>query len=286
MYTKEELIKEIEKNKQFLYLEYHSDVGLEFINLDRGMKYLKKLADKTKKLLALNKEQTKKLHLDRFHKDQTPLYDSIKDYSYLELKNVEIYKPVGLSCTLLELATLLDKYQDNGIRFDEVNLNPFNSWLIKLMNNPDDLSKLSAKDVLKFSKGDDIVKDFAKCFKGIDGVDRDKYHKLLKRNKDWDELSTIMDSLTELAEKKNLNDLDEALNNTVEMVNTFIDYVGNDSSLTISKPILKELSEAVYNLAQLSNVSSLYLTKMVSLVKSMQDNSKRLEEIRSNKEAA
>ena len=278
MDPKTELLNDINHTLTYLKLEYHSETGLEFINLGRGLKYLKQLANKTKKFIDLNKKENEKLHLKVFDKQKYPLYELVKDTNFLELKDVAIYKPIGLSSTFLELVTLFDKYQDTGIRLDETHLKPFNVWLITLISNPDDLSKLTSKDILRFNKSQDIIDEFAKCFKGKDGLDSGRYGELLKRNKDWDEIENLTGTLTELAASKNMKTINESLDNAVTLVNDLIENIQTNTTIDVSKVVLKELSESIYNLAQLSNISSLYLTKLTATVQALEDNHSRLQE--------
>lgn len=261
-----------------------SEVGLEMINVKEGYTYLKSLATKAKSFVAGIKEQQESLFIPVVLKKDFGFDKVLGDNNYLTLKPIEIYKPLGLSGTFLELTTVFNKYTS---LFEGIEANQFKTlsiWITNLLTNPQEMAKLTPKNILRFNHPDDVIKDFKPLFMAKEGVDVGNFGLLFKRNQDVTTVLEHLEKLTLIFNKKNYTRFNEQLEGVVKLIDELIENTKRDpETYPMSKPVAQEFAVTIYNLAQLVNCYSLYLTKLLATITAMRDNGKRLQEIMDKK---
>lgn len=116
---------------------------------------------------------------------------------YAAHRKTVIYGPQGLKVTYLEYLKAVEASVDIAKHVYDQQLLPFNNWVGGLLGNPEELSSINVKDVLKFDE-DDLDKaksQLEKCVNRANSQTNHEYGKLVKQNADWDVILNQTNSL-------------------------------------------------------------------------------------------
>jgi hypothetical protein len=257
-----------------------TDVGLEMVDIRRGYDYLKSLVTKSREFVAGLKEQNEELHVPLIFKREMKLLTTVAGQNYMALRPIELYKPLGLNVTFLALTDVLVKYMPVFDKLEEEQFSALSKWITNLLTNPMEMAKLAPKSVLQIDSPDDIIKDFKQCFGGKDGVDRESFGALFGRVNDVSTVCDRVEKLTAVFNKKNYRRFNEHLEGVIKLVDELVESSKRDpEAFPVSKPVAEVFARTIYNLAQLVNCYSLYLTKLLALITALKDSGERMEEV-------
>lgn len=102
---------------------------------------------------------------------------------YLEDKEIQVFVPEGLSCSLVEYLSVLEQMTLAAEDFYFNGLIPFKVWLSAVNNDPTKLNSITGHTGVKAIDPTDLLKSHNACFKGK--VSRVKYKKAFQHNSDW-----------------------------------------------------------------------------------------------------
>lgn len=278
--TPEELLEDLRVTHVQMQALCTADVGLEMVDIRRGYDYLKSLVTKSRAFVAGLKEQNEELHVPLIFKREMKLLTQVSGQNYMTLRPIELYKPLGMSVSFLTMTDVFLKYAQLFDNIEKEQFTNLSRWISNLLTNPQDMAKLAPKSVMQIDPPDDIIKDFKRCFEGKDGVDRDSFGALFARLNDVNEVCGRIEKLTTIFNKKNYTRFNEHLEGVIKLVDELVESSKREpENFPVSKPVAEAFATSIYNLAQLVNCYSLYLTKLLAVITALKDNGDRLEEL-------
>lgn len=258
----------------------HNQIALEMINFNDAMKYLRTLTAKVGLVHKLTREKTEFAPtIEVYTAKQLAAQKTFLDVNFADVRKVQIYKPVGLSVTFLELIGWLKDYQELFAKLPETAMVPFIRYLRTTIEDPTELRGLP-KEMVKLDDPDAISKELGKMFRAPEGVDVGEMGQLLRRMRDIPEVHKGVEELTTrfnaVGRDDILNSIDVVLKTLDEMALMF-----KNEGITPSKAFVSAVADHTTKLAKLAAGYSLYTGKLLALSEAMSDNVSRFKEIES-----
>lgn len=257
----------------------HESIALELINFGDAVKYLKNLAAKVKLVNKFTKEEVKFLPLIN-HTPSKALFvsDYFKDLDFTEVRKVQIYKPIGLSSTFLELTDLLETHKDLFLNLEKLALIPYTRYIRQVIEDPTEVVGIP-RELTRLPEAEKIDKQFGKLFGDSAGVDVIELGKAVHRLKDFDTLAVKVDELTNEFSKVDRDSIFKSMEILVASIDELITMFQKHEDYKPSKGFVTSLADQTTLIAGLTASYSLYSAKLIAIDKAAKDNVVRIKEV-------
>lgn len=213
------------------------------LNPKRVEEFYSKITTKLTGLLPSDKDT----HLNLFVvKDWVKV---TKDLPYLTVAENEIYQPRGLKTDLLTYARYLHDEMVHTLTIDERVISPFNLWISGVIEDPAKLKEL-AKLNIEYSDVAKRRKELAKYVDVTSEQTTGDYGDIIRRNKDWGEIVTLVNEITELSTKTNLDRIKKKIESMKAHTENLVNVIEASSDvIEFSKASINNLSEETLSIA-------------------------------------
>lgn len=184
--------------------------------------------------------------------DSGKLVHATKNIPYLNLVDMQVPTPAGLSVCYKEYLSHLEDAQTQVDRLFEETLKPLQRHIAILLNDPTRLSSHGSSTGIKFGQFNDekMRKAFAASFKAGNRVEW-SYGELFKRQAELPEVDRQIQNLTGRYMGVDRKKVQKAIADIGEMVDTLIQRVNEEpEAYKFSGPVLKQLVTVVNEAAR------------------------------------
>lgn len=225
--------------------------------LNGGSQAVQKLTSLTKTTLGYMAQKMASLnsilvYFKGFKRGQYVYYRTFtQKYKYLEVSQNKIQVPDGFTGNLSEYAdTLLKTFEECTSKIITDIIDPFNTHVSKLINQPALLSSQSYKHAIGKSDVERYRKDISK-FHSAKKHNQLSIGEVYARMADIDTHADTMDKINELQQRYPLSDVQVAVNKLDGNLNALIEVITDKSNnITLSQKVINDLSELTLELAK------------------------------------
>lgn len=222
-----------------------SNLGLEANDgtIKRLPGFLERVTDSVKDLFTKNNEKSglQKLKGRSFIKalDNTP---------YLDLVEVEIPQPLGMSKSYPEYLSVMKGLSDSLSNIESRLLKPLSTWLAINVEDPSELSKLNDTSGFKFADTGELTKSLGKVLDPGSEIHLREYGKLVKRNKDWLDVCEVANEITEDYNRISNKDVLASMERVLSVADIIIKEL-ESGKVKASNATIKTIADSLYQAA-------------------------------------
>lgn len=227
-----------------------TNVGLEALAVHRAhlgaFRQLQELVHDTTNLIS---DRIQSLFPKKEHIDLSNLGELTKDRKYLELAAVQLPIPEGMNCPWLDYLATLQTATDIAVRiYDEV-LYPFELFIGQAINNPELVNTSTFRHSVNSHDLTGIKKQLAAVRSG--NRSQAPYSKVVRRNADWFEVQTTIDTLLKTQTKLPVELVQESVSRIDQSMTLLISkFADPNSQYRASPEVISQLAELCAMIAE------------------------------------
>lgn len=161
-------------------------------------------------------------YIQKVEINKRKLEKKLDNYNYLDLKEVSVYKPIGLTVPFIKLLETIENIQEQLLDIEQRLIRPYMLWSGQILNNPEKLQRLSVNEVITFLDTKTYNKLLDSLFDPNDVNSLEKFGKLFESNTQalevLDRANQIIMNQNQLPPKKLLKTVDEASKRTEMLI--------------------------------------------------------------------
>ena len=232
--------------------------------------------------------------------DDTTLLDArikewLEDNSYMAIKDITVYRPVGLNIPMLDYIGKLNKPEAVMSRIIVDLIEPLSKHLGEIVNDIDLLDSPSSGKIRGINKDfgkdpKDYFKDIGKSFKTSDKSDEAPFGKLYGNISSFEKAFTETDSIKQRMSIVPVKEVEAAANTLFDRVMLISDTVREARESDIdafpnARPVLARLADSIKLAASWISAYSVYSRQLIVLENALFDSSTKLKKLRAGKKA-
>lgn len=205
--------------------------------------------------------------------------------SYMDLKPVKFYSPVGLKVTVLEYISELEEIAPYMARLESDLLKPTTDLLATILNNPSFLKSASGRninsDFLKFTV-DQFSSRISKCFEKDGHSDMAPFGTLYKRNEDVFAAYNAMNKLevAVIGKGQSIKAVAETSERIFELAEQLVINMRDDPLYSeMHETISKHIAGLLHTCALWVEFFAVYIRQITVLRQALTDNNKKMKDL-------
>lgn len=250
-----------------------TSAGLEAIDPKTFLNHLRKLTERSTLIVKhILNERNVQIEFTPAH--TFTLDKRVLKTPFTKVGRNSVYVPLGFEGSISDFLEFLFANREGMLQTEQALIDA-NTVFAEYVQSPELLSKLDPRRVPVLEKLDNLPKEFAEFFNGVEGADRLAFEDAYKSYGDFSKASQLIEKLTKDFMNIKLNDVKgrvEDFYQTLELITAKLDK----GETEVTKPTAKAIGNLIYHMADWVAVYSLYLTKLFSVVKSHHDTTKKL----------
>lgn len=205
------------------------------------------------------------------------LEKKLKTYNYTDLREITVYKPIGLNVPYIKLIETVAGIQSLLLDIDKRLLHPYMIWTGEILNNPEKLERLNVNQVIEFLDTSVCNKTLDKLFDQNDVNSIGKYGKLFESNTQVLEVMNKTNDIIKLQNKLPPKDLMRMVDNASKRTEMFIRRcVSAKDSPLCSDSSKKVIADVLYDMGVEVTLYSRLSYNIISTQTALQDSFEKI----------